>query len=172
MTSLKKKNTHTRTTFPRLPAFNYQQAGSSGSLRLPLQTGLRTYRRAFRDTHTPLLITPLLISLPPREHQKRPFSGHTGANVTTSGQIKRPFSGDSARHHLRAPSRLSVSSAIITMRQAAWQRCGMKKTQWRRLCGACEARGNTLKTVATSSGGPFRQHSHIFTARARKNSAP
>lgn len=31
------------------------------------------------------------------------------------------------RHHPRAPSSFFVSSAITTMRQAAWQRCGTKR---------------------------------------------
>lgn len=165
---------NTRTPFPRLHV-SLSAGRQQQQRRIPPPPSSNRAADVSKGLprHTHPLINNTTFNFPasPRT-PKRPFSGPTGANVSPTGQIKRPFSNDSARQHLRAPSRLSVSSAIITMRQAAWQRCGMKKTQWRRLRGASEARGNTLKTVATSSGGRFRQHSHIFTSQARENSAP
>lgn len=77
-----------RTTFPRLPTSlaAVSRSGGSRSLRLRLQTGSRTYRKAFRNIHTPLFITPLFNSsawpsltknVPPgRKHPyKRMFNG-------------------------------------------------------------------------------------------------
>lgn len=54
-----------RTTFPRLPPSKAASADPSASL---FKQGLGTYRKAFRDKHTPLLITPLFIFKPPRRH--------------------------------------------------------------------------------------------------------
>ncbi|TMS14673.1 Zinc finger protein GLIS2 [Larimichthys crocea] len=38
-----------------------------------------------------------------------------------------------------------------------------EKTQWRRLDSANKTHGNTLKTIATSSGGDLKPHLYIFT---------
>lgn len=53
-----------------------------------------------------------------------------------------PLRHHSARHYIHAPSSLFVSSAIITMRQAAWQRCGTK----RRSGGDSKARTRRTET--------------------------
>lgn len=77
--------------------------------------------------HTHPLINNTTFNIPASPRTPNPsFPGHTGGNVSLTSQIN-PLLHHSARQHLRAPGRLFVSSAIITMRQAAWQRCGMKR---------------------------------------------
>lgn len=135
-------------------------SNSSRSLRLPLQTGLRAadvWTGLPRHTH-PLIINTtfnLRASLP--GNTEYPFTGHT-----TGGVIKITRTS-SLRHSPRCPTpppcseavRLFVSSAITTMRQAAWQRCGMK----RRSGGGSIARTTSTETPRKLSpcrvGGNF-----------------
>lgn len=77
----------------------------------------------------------------------------------------------SSLRHIHAPSRLFVSSAIITMRQAAWQRCGTK----RRSGGDSKARTRRAETQLKLPRVEWRDfvlHLYIFAFEANENTTP
>ncbi len=120
---------------------------SSKSLRLPLQTGLRTYRRAFRDIHTPLLITPFLIFLPPREHQTCLCRTHRRKSVFNRSN-KAP---SSSRGPTPPPCSKQTFRVLRHYNNAAGSMAEVRdeKTQWRRLVRANKTHRKTFKTIAT-----------------------
>lgn len=99
-----------RTTFPRLPSSKATSADPSASL---FKQGLGTYRKAFRDKHTPLLITPLFIFKPPRRHCQ--IYPNTVWNLV-SIRSNNPLCCRGSRQHLHVSRRLSCPPPL--------QQCG------------------------------------------------
>lgn len=78
-------------------------------------------------THTHPLINNATFNFPASPPMtKCSKTGHIRTNVSLKDQMT-PLRHHRPRHHPRAPSSFFVSSAITTMRQAAWQRCGTKR---------------------------------------------
>lgn len=107
-----------------------QQALTDPSASL-FKQGLGTYRKALRDKHTPLLITSLFIFKhpPPSRRHSKIYSNRTPyGSLSPINQIT-PSVVVVVRDTTSMFQQTFVSSAITTMRQTAWQRCGDETTR-------------------------------------------
>lgn len=103
-----------RTTFPRVPPS--EAARTDRSLRLLLKQGSGTYRKALRDKHTPLLITPLFIFKSPAATVESAQTENRQEPDPPPQSQKTPFCRRCWRHHLHVSSRLSCPPPL--------QQCG------------------------------------------------